>query len=127
MPQLEHAAFSTVHAFLRIPFRKIVSRNYHFVFPAKVNVLPFAPTRFVFCIRFHPKDPGVPGWSASRTQKSSFARLGQLFGHLTLNSPRRPDWFSLPVTPTRLAVAEPPCAAACFPTGAASDGSSAPE
>jgi hypothetical protein len=102
--------------------------------------LPFKP-EFPFCLPGHgPIYPPVPPLAIFlhpfSTQSPGSARLGRLrdpkgmicpiskhsFGHFSPNLLRRPDWFRIPAALTRLAAPEPPCAVACFRTGATSDG-----
>ena len=43
------------HTPQHLPLGIEFNRNFHFAFPATVNIRPFAPAVSIFCISFHPK------------------------------------------------------------------------
>src|ERR1017187_4271806 len=101
-----------------------INRNLRFGFMARTSIPEVASAESVSCIRFYPKGSGRPERAVSGTQ----SRVSLCFQAIFLTPLRQlPSFvqisFALPPHAIiRLASAEPPCAAACLRTGAASDG-----
>ena len=122
-----HAAFATLErarCYME-DHKKPFDRNFHFGFTTRTSIRAVASAESVSCIRFHPKGSGRPERAVSGTQ----SRVSLCFQAIFLTPLRQlPSFvqigFALPPHAIiRLAPAEPRCAAACFQTGAASDGS----
>src|ERR1035437_3881101 len=108
-----------------LPMDVGINRNFHFGFTTRTSIPAVASAESVSCIRFHPKGSGRPERAVSGTQ----SRVSLCFQAIFLTPLRQlPSFVQIvfALTPhaiIRLAPAEPPCAAACLRTGAASDGS----
>jgi hypothetical protein len=102
-----------------------INRNFHFGFTTRTSIPAVASAESVSCIRFHPKGSGRPERAVSGIQ----GRVSLCFQAIFLTPLRQlPSVFQIgfalpPHAIIRLAPAEPSCVAACFRTGAASDGS----
>jgi hypothetical protein len=93
-----------------------ITRNFQFAFltPEVYHQLPLLRFSF-FCIRSRANEPDALGRPFLGPKSHDLPIPQRSLGHFSLQILRRPDWFRLRAVPVRLATANPPSAAACFP------------
>ena len=102
----------------------VVSRNFHFAFPAMTVYFRLPLLRSFSVFLPEPKNQTRPAGPLPEPQSHGLPDFESISRTPPPSTPLcRPDWIRLAAAPIRPAAAKPESAAACWQTAAASDGS----